>query len=88
MQRIWLDCGSVRVIETKDRGGKEDGNGALAARWRRADCVSNMRELVGVGRMMAVREKDRVKNTMLEIGPQSPHESQGRCLMAEQVDWR
>ena len=26
--------------------------------------------------MMAVREKDRVKNTMLEIGPQSPHESQ------------
>jgi hypothetical protein len=26
---------------------------------------------------MAVREKERVKNTMLEIGPQSPHQSQG-----------
>ena len=33
-------------------------------------------ELVGVGRM-AVREEERVKNTMLEIGPQSPHQSQG-----------
>lgn len=33
-------------------------------------------EIVGVGNM-AVREKERVKNTMLEIGPQSPHQSQG-----------
>ena len=33
-------------------------------------------EIVGVGNM-AVREKERVKSTMLEIGPQSPHQSQG-----------
>ncbi len=66
-------CGENKKTEEE----KKTENGALAATTGEEQTVcQTCEELVGVGRMMAVREKDRVKNTMLEIGPQSPHESQ------------
>ena len=66
-------CGENKKTEEE----KKTENGALAATNGEEQTVcQTCEELVGVGRMMAVTEKDRVKNTMLEIGPQSPHESQ------------
>jgi hypothetical protein len=76
---VW-ECGACCEQEksTKNDGSGED---AMSSRGEQhqvqhSPSCQACEELVGVGRM-AVREEERVKNTMLEIGPQSPHQSQG-----------